>query len=100
MGSENLSELPRIKSFICKIHMFLCGATSRKQQQEEPAVLDAENASGHEAGRAEWAEASHGEHVHHDNEGREERKSRLGPQPPCHLERESQTSYRYYNFLL
>lgn len=41
MGRESLSESPRIKPFICKIHMFLRGATSPKQQQEEPAVLDA-----------------------------------------------------------
>lgn len=41
MGSESLSELPRIKSFICKIHMLLRGATSQKQKQEEPAGLEA-----------------------------------------------------------
>ena len=41
MGSESLSELPRIKPFICKIHMFLRGAILRKQQQEEAAVPDA-----------------------------------------------------------
>lgn len=27
MGSEGLSELPRIKPLVCKTHMFLCGAT-------------------------------------------------------------------------
>lgn len=41
MGSESLSQLPRIKPFICKIHMFLRGATSQKQKQEEAAVPDA-----------------------------------------------------------
>lgn len=56
MGSESLPEMPRMKPFICKIRMFLRGATSQKQRQEEPAVLDAESASGHEAGKVKWAE--------------------------------------------
>lgn len=56
MGTASLSELPGIKPFICRIHMFLRGATSRRQQQEEPAGRDARSASGQQAGRVLWAE--------------------------------------------
>lgn len=86
MGSESLSELPRIKPFICKIHMFLHGATSQKQWQEEPAVLDAESASGHEAGKVKWAEELEGVCVCAGNDSSEgrwgERQTHRGTDRP------------------
>lgn len=56
MGTESPSELPGIKPSICKIRMFLRGSNvSRKQQREDPAVLDARSASGQQAGGGLWA---------------------------------------------